>query len=88
MNVKELKDFLATLPPEFDSYPLVITSNIEEIDEESFFLKHSPIASVMVDENNKEVEFYNQDNLDALDRLTKDKDDYDIDNPLPPTDSN
>jgi hypothetical protein len=65
MNIKDLKDFLETLPSKFDDFELVNGEygkfDEEEGDEEDIYYRvDKPINSVYVDEDSEEICFLNQ----------------------------
>jgi hypothetical protein len=56
MNIAELKEFLQTLPEEFDSYEIV-NAEIGVLDEENYYRKDMPVTTLFVDEDTQELVF-------------------------------
>jgi hypothetical protein len=80
MKISELKEFLATLPEEFDDFTLVNGEfgkmEEEEGDEESYYYRmDKPILSVYVDEETNEVCFLNQTQED-IDEIMGEDDEH------------
>jgi hypothetical protein len=54
MTLKELKNWINHLPEEFDEYP-VMNGKVGKLDEQYHYRIDSPITTLMVDEENKEI---------------------------------
>lgn len=54
ITIKELKDFLETLPPEFDNFTMV-NGETFEIDDIHYARLDKPIISLSIDEETKEL---------------------------------
>lgn len=68
MNIKDLREFLATLPEEFDDYEMVNGEygafEDDEDDDEMYYRMDKPILGVVVDEETQEICFMNQSQED------------------------
>ena len=90
MNLKDLKEWIKTLPEEFDEFDLVfrkvdtiepeedapvVNSEIlddEELDDEGYYyFLDNPIIAANVDEDNKELCFFNKESADKLEEIEK-----------------
>jgi len=76
ITIRELKEFLAKLPEEFDSYGIVNgefgnfkdvpeTSDDEESTEGMYYRIDKPILTMLVDEESKELVFLHQSEEDV-----------------------
>lgn len=63
ITVKELKEWLAALPPEYDKFTLVNGERGKWSEEYSYRLD-KPIVTLDIDENDKEIIFLHQNKED------------------------
>lgn len=56
MKLKDLKEWLSSLPQEFDEYE-VVNGDVGELDEQYTYRIDKPVMTVTVDEETKEVVF-------------------------------
>jgi alpha-acetolactate decarboxylase len=54
ITIKELKEFLGTLPEEFDEFPMV-NGEVAQIDGEFYVRVDKPVLHLEIDEQNKEM---------------------------------
>jgi hypothetical protein len=54
MKLKELKEFFATLPVEFDEYT-VVNGEYGVLNDQNYYRVDKPVATVMVDESTSEI---------------------------------
>lgn len=71
MKLKELKNWLETLPPEFDDFDLV-NGDWGELEDEYYYRIDKPIIGFNVDENTKEIVFAHQ-TQDEIDKIEDEK---------------
>ena len=71
ITLKELKDWIATLPEEFETYG-VVSSDIINIDDKHYGRKDTPIRTLSVDEDSNEVCLFNK-SLNDLDNEEKEE---------------
>lgn len=80
MTIKDLREFLDTLPEEFDNFALVngefgtFEPEGEEEEEEMYYRLDKPIQSVYVDEDSNEICFLHQTQGDVDELMGVDED--------------
>ena len=57
MKLKDLKEWLSSLPHEFDEYE-VVNGEVGELDEQYTYRIDKPVMAATVDEETKEVVFF------------------------------
>lgn len=69
MTIKEMRDWLITLPDTFDAFEVMLTQGVSEIENApgKVIVKHNYLTSMMVDEDRKELGLFNQKDSDRLD---------------------
>lgn len=71
MKLKELKEYIISLPVRFDEFNVVNGELIVVKDDETLMLVNNSIMTVYVDEKTKEIQFLHQSEDDVRDLLTK-----------------
>lgn len=86
MELRELRDFLNSLPEQFDEYGVVngevgvLEGSGEEGQEDLVYRCDKPIISVYVDEHSKEVCFFHQTQEDVNAIYKEDNEEEETDN--------
>ena len=73
MTIKDMREWLNSLPDTFDEYPLVIVESVHIIENapDKFMTKHAGVCTCLIDEKTKEGCLFNTKNIDEFDRLTQ-----------------
>lgn len=69
MTLKELKDYITSLPTRLDNFSIVNGEMIVVKDEQSLALINHSVQTVFVDESTKEIQFLHQSEDDVRDLL-------------------
>ncbi len=69
MKLKELKDYMLSLPPRLDDFLVVNGELVMSESDESFILINKGVHTVYVDEKLKEIQFLHQSEDDIKDLL-------------------
>jgi hypothetical protein len=68
MTLKELNTWIQSLPEEMQEYPLVIRE-VKEVEDGKFGHKDAPIASAMVDKENKRVAVFDPSSVSVINKI-------------------
>jgi hypothetical protein len=69
MTVKEIKEWLSSIPEEMNDVPLVIRTLNNTEEEGKFAQKDEPIVSAMIDQNTKRLCFFNIESQKVIEEI-------------------